>query len=66
MYRKVRELSGNFSVCSKFWLVKMHLCERPAGQGREQSYLPLPRGVRIGYPDYSIGKIQTQIRAYER
>ena len=29
MNRKVRDISGNFSVCSKFWLVNIPLCEQP-------------------------------------
>ena len=48
MYRKVRELSGNFSVCSKVWLVNLPLCEQPAGQNLEKSYPHPPSQVEFG------------------
>ena len=63
MYRKVRELSGNFSVCSKVWPVNMSLCERPAGQNLEKSY-PTPSHVEfgLGSPIAVLEKHTTQIR----
>ena len=48
--RRVTELSGNFSVGLKFWLVNMPLCERPAGQSMDKSYLPSHRELGLGSP----------------
>ena len=36
----------------------MPLCERPAGQSMEKSYLPLPQGVRVGQPARRLREIQ--------
>ena len=48
------EESGYFSEGLTFWLVNMPLCERPAGQGVEKSYLALSHVVRVGKPARSI------------